>query len=216
MHPTLTIYTDYKSPYAFLATGLTYALAEEFPGLQLEWLPHTLDIPSYLGSARLDDAGNVIEENRDAHQWRKVRYAYMDCRRYARLRGLTLLAPRKIWDSSIANIGMLYAQEGGPEVFRRYHDITFERFFRRALDIESEAVVTDVLREAGADPTTFPDFLRGPGRERHDRIREESLELGVFGVPTYVLDGEVFWGREHLDLIRLRLGASMDGAGTSS
>jgi len=216
MNPTLTIYSDYKSPYAFLAKDLNYALAEEFRGLQLEWLPHTLDIPSYLGSARVDDAGNVIEENRDAHQWRKVRYAYMDCRRYARLRGLTLLAPRKIWDSSIANIGMLYAKEYGPDVFRHYHDITFERFFRRALDIDSEGVVADVLREAGADPTGFPDFLRGPGRERHDRIRDESLKLGVFGVPTYVLDGEIFWGREHLDLIRLRLGTRMARAGAGS
>ena len=30
-------------------------------------------------------------------------------------------------------------------------------------------------------------------------------EARVFGVPTYVLDGEIYWGREHLSLIRARL-----------
>ena len=45
---------------------------------RLDWLPYTLDIPSYLGSARVDERGEVIEAARNAHQWRRVRYSYMD------------------------------------------------------------------------------------------------------------------------------------------
>jgi 2-hydroxychromene-2-carboxylate isomerase len=69
---TVTIYTDYKSPYAYLAKDPTYALVDE-PSVRLDWKPYILDIPSYLGSARVDADGRVIEEARNAHQWRRVR-----------------------------------------------------------------------------------------------------------------------------------------------
>src|SRR5262249_42045336 len=135
----LTAYTDYKSPYAYLAKDLTYQLERDFP-VRIEWLPYVLDIPSFLGSARVDAHGTVLEENRNAHQWRRVKYSYMDCRRQARKRGLVIRGPQKIWNSTLAAAGMLYAQQYGDTVFRRYHDIVFERFWQRALDIEDGAV----------------------------------------------------------------------------
>ena len=95
-----------------------------FP-VRVDWLPYRLDIPSFLGSARLDDTGRVIEEQRNAHQWRRVRYSYMDCRRQARKRGLVIRGPQKIWDSTLAACGMLYAKRQGDAVFRRYHDTIF-------------------------------------------------------------------------------------------
>jgi 2-hydroxychromene-2-carboxylate isomerase len=85
----VTIYTDYKSPYAYLAKDLAYEL-ERDRQVRLEWLPYVLDIPSFLGSARVDADGTVLEEDRSAHQWRRVRYSYMDCRRQARKRGLVI------------------------------------------------------------------------------------------------------------------------------
>ena len=72
-----------------------------------------LDIPSFLGSARVDESGRVIEEERNAHQWRRVRYSYMDCRRQANKRGLIIRGPQKIWDSTLAACGMLYAKRQG-------------------------------------------------------------------------------------------------------
>jgi len=76
---TLAVYIDYKSPYAYLAKDLVYELERDF-AVHIDWLPYTLDIPSALGSATVDDNGRVIEEQRNAHQWRRVRYSYMDCR----------------------------------------------------------------------------------------------------------------------------------------
>ena len=73
---TLTVYTDYKSPYAYLAKDAIRALADA--SVVVEVNPYILDIPQYLGSARVDAAGNVLEENRNPHQWRRVRYSYMD------------------------------------------------------------------------------------------------------------------------------------------
>ena len=66
---TITAYIDYKSPYAYLAKDPVYELERDFP-VRVDWLPYVLDIPSFLGSARVDENGRVIEEQRNAHQWR--------------------------------------------------------------------------------------------------------------------------------------------------
>jgi 2-hydroxychromene-2-carboxylate isomerase len=196
----VTVYTDYKSPYAYLAKDLAYELERDFP-VRLEWLPYVLDIPSFLGSARVDADGGVLEENRTEHQWRRVRYSYMDCRRQARRRGLVIRGPQKIWDSALAAAGMLYAQRTGDAVFRRYHDAVFERFWRRDLDIEDVAVISAVLSGSGADAAGFAAYAAA-GREEVAKISRSAEAKGIFGVPSFVVDDELFWGREHLPDIR--------------
>jgi 2-hydroxychromene-2-carboxylate isomerase len=210
---TILVYSDYKSPYAFLAKDLIYELEDQFD-VHLEWLPYTLDIPSFFGSARLDERGEIVESTRNAHQWRRVRYSYRDCRRQARKRGMVILGPRKIWDSSLAAIGMLWAKQQGKCQFRAYHDRIFERFWRRELDIENPASIATVLSEVGADVTGFADYLAGEGRTEHNAICESAEAAGVFGVPSFIVAGELFWGREHLADIREKLApfARNDGA----
>ena len=144
----------------------------------------------------------VIESSRNAHQWRRVRYSYMDCRRQARKRGLVILGTRKIWDSSIAAIGMLWAKRQGKRQFHAYHNRVFERFWRRELDIEDAEAIASVLSEVHADRTGFRGYLGGAGRIELDTIRESAEAAGVFGVPSFVVEGELFWGREHLADIR--------------
>ena len=208
---TVTVYIDYKSPYAYLAKDLVYDLERDF-AVQIDWLPYILDIPSFLGSARLDAAGRVIEESRNAHQWRRVKYSYMDCRRQAKKRGLVIRGPQKIWDSTLAACGLLYAKRQGDTVLRHYHDIIFARFWKRELDIEDPAVITAVLGEAGADSAGLADYLADAGPREVDRISRAAEETGIFGVPSFVIDGEQFWGSEHLPDIREMLAANRRGS----
>ena len=211
MGRTLTVYVDVKSPYAYLALDPIRSLAARC-GVSVDWLPYTLDIPDYLGSAEVDATGNVVAEDRSAHQWRRVRYAYMDVRRLANLRGLTIRGTRKIWDSSFASIGLLWARRhGGSEA---YLDRIFPPFWRRELDIEDIAVIEDALAAAGIQTKGFTDFAIGDGRLQHDTLRDAAEAAGVFGVPWMVWQDEVFWGREALPLIEYRMtGAFPPGSG---
>ena len=202
---TITVYTDFKSPYAYLAKDLAYELERDFP-VRLRWLPYILDIPQYLGSATVDAAGQVLEENRNAHQWRRVRYSYMDCRRQARKRGLVIRGTQKIWDSRLAAAGMLFALRSGDDVFRRYQDIVFERFWRRELDIEQVSVIASVLAKIGCDGAGFSGWVE-EGLAEVASIARDAEAIGVFGVPTFVVDGDIYWGREHLPDIREILAA---------
>lgn len=189
--PSVVLWSDYVSPYAYVAKAWAYALAADYE-IDLLWRPYTLDIASFQGSV----------EGRDAHHWRRVRYAYMDARRWANKQGLILRGPLKVYYARPANAGMLYAQTHG--VFRSYNDLVFERFWRRELDPEDVEAVAAVLAEAGA-PAGFASFLAGAGGTEHDRLRGEAEASGVFGVPTFVFDGELFWGGDRLGLLRERL-----------
>jgi 2-hydroxychromene-2-carboxylate isomerase len=200
----LIVYIDYKSPYAYLAVDPTYALGEEL-GIEIDWRPLTLDIASYLGSARLSHEGKVVEERRSAGQWTKVKYAYHDVRRYGSLHGFVLRGTVKIWDSALAGIGMLWAKGQGRAVLRAYSSMVYERFWKRELDLEDFEAIEGILKVTGARTDGFQEYASGEGREFNDKMQRGIFDAGIFGVPTYVIDGELFFGREHLPRIRWML-----------
>jgi 2-hydroxychromene-2-carboxylate isomerase len=111
-----------------------------------------------------------------------------------------ILGPRKIFDSRVAHIGFLWAARA--ERIRPYHDRVFEKFWKRELDIEDAAAIAAEMGAADLDAAGFADFLAGEGRALHDRLRAEAEAKGVFGVPSYLVDGELFWGGERIERVR--------------
>lgn len=209
MHPLksnapLIVYVDIKSPYAFIAIRPTLALEREL-GLEFDWRPLTLDIPSYLGSAE-KKAGKVVKsEGRSQRTWNRIKYAYRDARRYAERQGLMLKGTEKIWDSSIANIGILWVREHARERMAAYFEAVYPPFWRRELDIENVGVVEDCLRQAGVDANGFEAYQMGEGRALHDALQPLFHPNGIYGVPTYVFGDEILFGREHIPYVRWHL-----------
>ena len=96
---------------------------------------------------------------------------------------------------------MLWAQRRGADVFRRYHDAVFERFWERALDIEDSEAIAAVLYDRARTPG--PTLAR---RERWRRGRGVSAEKPRRGrvrrAHLRCRRAEQYWGREHLPDIR--------------
>lgn len=199
----LIVYVDVKSPFAFVALKPTLALEAEL-GVQFDWRPLTLDIPSYLGSAR-KSGGKVVENNRSPLAWRAIKYGYRDARRYAEKQGYMLKGTEKIWDSSIANIGILWVVQHRRERLAHYFEAVYPAFWRRELDIEDVEVVRACIEAAGVSSEGFEDWQHGEGRAQHDELQAQLLPAGIYGVPTYVFDGEILFGREHLPYVRWAL-----------
>lgn len=199
----LIVYLDIKSPYAFIAVKPTQDLEAEL-GVHFDWRGLTLDIPSYLGSAK-KSAGKVVASNRSPAQWLNVKYAYKDARRYAERQGYILKGTEKIWDSSLANMGITWVAEHAPERLRHYFDAVYPPFWRRELDIEDVGVVADCLRAAGVETDGFAAYAAGEGRQAHDKLQAQLHDAGIYGVPTYVFDNKILFGREHLPFVRWSL-----------
>lgn len=200
----LIVYVDIKSPYAFVAIRPTLALEAEL-GLQFDWRPLTLDIPSYLGSAEKKKGKVVASEGRSQRTWNAIRYSYRDARRYAERQGLMLKGTEKIWDSTLPNIGILWVMQTAREKLGSYFEAVYPPFWRRELDIEDIAVVEACLAEAGVSTEGFQAFAFGDGRACHDNLQPQFHPNGIYGVPTYVLGDEIFFGREHIPYLRWAL-----------
>src|SRR5437667_1627612 len=192
--PRVRIYSDYRSPYAFVASASLFAL-EEKEGVELEWLPYTLRIPEFMGTV----------EERTPHFWRKVRYLYMDARRFANAQGLTLKGTRRVYDAFYSSAGMLFAQRYG--FFRCYHETVFRRFWNHQLELDELPEISAVIEGLGGSATEFEAYVSGPARAEHDRIIDEAEALGVFGVPTMVFNGELVWGGDRIPLLIERIRA---------
>jgi 2-hydroxychromene-2-carboxylate isomerase len=74
-------------------------------------------------------------------------------------------------------------------------------------DIGDEATRRAIVAEAG-----LPDDLHAraaaPATDgRYATYTQQALDVGVFGAPSYVVDGEIFWGQDRLDFVARRLHA---------
>ncbi len=204
---TLKFYYDFKSPFTYLALAPALAL-ERSHRVSLRFIPRDFE-------PRIAYGGEL--EERQPHDWNKVRYLYADARRFANERGIIIRGPQKLFDSRLAMMSGIYAERH--ERFRDYAPIVFERFFKRELDIEDPAALAIVLREAGLDAEDFARYAASAGPGDLKRARAEADHDGVFGVPTIIVSGEPFWGNDRIDWVVKKLdamGLRRDDAGLAS
>ena len=199
---SVDFYTDIKSPYAYLALDPAIKMFDQL-GLKWNVWPYTLDIADYLGSATINNDGKIISSNRTPHQWRRVKYSYMDCRRMANLQGKTILGTQKIWDSSLFSFAHLWIKEKSEQTLLPFLRESFQLFWERKLDIENEEVISNLLTKFQLDSAEFKSWME-TNRNSVTSLMDAALSKGIFGVPTFVFEEEIFWGSEKLELIKAR------------
>jgi 2-hydroxychromene-2-carboxylate isomerase len=174
MKPRIRVYTDYKSPYAYAANKPLFELQKTYD-VELEWLPYTLRVAEYLGSV----------DDRSPHHWRRVRYAYMDARRYANEQGLIFKGPKRIYNGTLASVGRLFAQRNG--FFLPYHNTVFEMFWSHQLDLDVLAEMTNVIADLGGSADAFERYATGAGPADVDAITPKKRKASEYSVfrPCY-------------------------------
>lgn len=190
--PVITFYFDVRSPYSYLAWDPVHALPNEF-AVSVEALPYTVALADAFGTP----------ETRDAREVRKIKYTYMDVRRFANERGLIIRGTVKIWDTRIAHAAYLYARQSGRE--RALYDRLLPKFWNREFDIEDAEKFVALLGEVGVAPQGFRAWLDGKASAELAAIVSAADERGVFGVPTCIFNGELFWGADRIDVLKRRL-----------
>jgi 2-hydroxychromene-2-carboxylate isomerase len=182
------LYFDYKSPFAYLASGPAFGLAERYR-VRVRWIPIQLRIKG-------PGARSVRSD------W-KARYSYLDARRFADPRGIVIKGPKKIYDTEPALIGALLAMREG--CFERYTAEAYRRFFTRELELDQPEAIAALLAELGVPSKIYHAFLVGPGRDAYAACEREAEDDHIFGVPIFLFRGEPFWGHDRLPLLEMRL-----------
>jgi 2-hydroxychromene-2-carboxylate isomerase len=62
-----------------------------------------------------------------------------------------------------------------------------------------------ILAEAKLPAKRLDDAMSQAVHERYELDSQRAIEAGVFGAPSYVIDGEIFWGQDRLDFVQRRL-----------
>jgi 2-hydroxychromene-2-carboxylate isomerase len=182
------MYSDFKSPYAYLAFDPAMALPLRFD-VRVRWIPFQL---------RLKGKGE-----RSVYSEYKVKYSYMDARRAAKPRGLWIRGPLKVYDTTPAAIGGLFADKHGRLL--DYGRAAFKQFFLREFEADQPEAVARLIDGLGMSDRGYLDYFAGEGREAYERCQEEAAADHVFGVPFFIFRGEQFWGHDRIPMLEQHL-----------
>ena len=189
-------YYDFKSPYIYLALEPALELEKIYP-VQLRFLPWAFRAG--------ETFGGKLEERTRLH-WNKVRYLYLDCRRFANERRMIIRGPEKIFDSRLSLLAGLFVDRN--RFFPTFARAIFEPFFQRQLDLEDLGQIAAVLSETSNNRVSLTDFqayLDERAQKDFQAVQDEAEEDRIFGVPTFVVRGEPFWGHDRLAGVKQRL-----------
>ena len=182
------MYSDYKSPYAYLAFDPAFALENRFR-IRLRWIPFQLRIKG--------------KGERSLYSEHKARYSYLDARRWAKPRGLVIRGPLKVYDTTPALIGGLFAEQQGRLL--DYSRRVYEAFFKRELEADDPDAVAAVIASLNMSADDYRKYLSGEGALSYQRAQDEAASDHIFGVPLFVFEGEPFWGHDRIPILEDRL-----------
>lgn len=138
----------------------------------------------------------------------KQKYRLQDIARVARAKGLPVnLQPRHFPTNPVpAAAAIITAQaQGEGDLGRLVHGF-LRAVWAEERDIAEDAVVRDLLAEAGFDPAVADRGLL-TSVETLERNTDEALRRMVFGAPSYVVGDELFWGQDRLGQLEAHLAA---------
>jgi 2-hydroxychromene-2-carboxylate isomerase len=190
---SIDFYFDYLSPYAYLAWTQVHALAAKYQ--------RDVDTHPILFAALLDKYGH----KGPAEIPPKRIYIFKDVVRTAHVVGVKLEAPPAHPFNPLLALRCTALLDDRADR-KRAIDALFAAVWGGGRGVTDPLEVTRVLSEAGLDGASL--VARASSDDAKARVKhntDRALAAGVFGVPSLVVDGELFWGFDSFAHIELRL-----------
>lgn len=197
MGKTVEFFFDVGSPAAYLAFQRLPALCEA-AGATLHWRPMLL-------GGVFQATGNQSPVNIPA----KGAYIFTDLQRFARRHDIPFRRNPHFPINTLTLMRMATGlQLREPQRFLRYVDAVYRAIWADGLDMNDPVVVAGVLRQAGFEPEALL-ALAGDAQVKQQLKddTQEAVARGVFGAPTFFVDGEMYWGQDRLDFVKEALEA---------
>jgi 2-hydroxychromene-2-carboxylate isomerase len=155
--------------------------------------------PVFLGRVFAETGGQPLAQRHPARQ----RYRILELQRWREKRGLSFNITPKHWpfDVNLADRFIIAINASGksPDAFLRR---AYAAVWEEERNLGDPLVLIELAEQAGLDSSTLMDVAGGSTTEAIYALNLENAVAGdVFGSPAYVLDGEVFWGQDRLDLL---------------
>ena len=140
-------------------------------------------------------------------------YRLAEIARWAEYRGLSVNPEPKHFPVSNdpGNLWLLAATEISTDDALRLLGAIGRATWVQERDVSDHDTLCALAGELGLDVSRLARRAAAPAtRARYEGLTQEAIDRGVFGVPTYMVDGEMLWGQDRLDFLERALPKSVD------
>ncbi|EFI51019.1 2-hydroxychromene-2-carboxylate isomerase [Afipia sp. 1NLS2] len=192
MAKSVEYYYSFQSPWAYIGHKPFFDLVTAH-GLSVDYKP------VFLGELFSETGGLPLAKRHPLRQ----RYRMVELQRWREKRGLNFNLQPEYWpfNARLADgVAIAIAESGGnPEPFMWS---VFEGIWQHELNLADPDTVMALADRSGLPGTTLIEQSKSVEVEDiYEQNRQDAIAHGVFGSPAYVLNGEVFWGQDRIDLL---------------
>jgi len=201
MAAPIDFYFDFSSPYGYLASTRIDAMAARF-GRTVTWRPFLLG-----AVFKTTGAGPLVDIPI------KGDYARRDMPRTARRLGVPFVLPEPFPFLALApSRAYWWAFDRDPTAARALARALYAAAFGDGRTLAEPETVADVAGAQGFDRAEVLAGLADPAvKARLKTETDAAIDLGVFGSPFVIVDGEPFWGHDRLDDVAWWLAGAKEG-----
>ncbi|HEY2772778.1 MAG TPA: 2-hydroxychromene-2-carboxylate isomerase [Candidatus Binatia bacterium] len=179
---------EFGSTYSYPA-AMRIEEAASAAGLELRWRPFLLG-PIFRSQGWTDSPFNIYPA--------KGRYMWRDLERICTNQGLPLVRPSRFPRNGLLAARVVAACDGLPWV-PSFVRAVYTANFAKDEEISDPAVVAAALESAGADASLVKIADSDDAKTKLRALTDEAAALDIFGAPSFVTDGELFWGNDRLE-----------------
>ena len=186
---TIDFWFEFASTYSYLAASRIERVTMD-AGVGVAWRPFLLG-PIFQAQGWSDSPFNVYPA--------KGRYMWRDMERLCARYGMPFRRPASFPRNGLLAARVARRGSGAswcPEFTRR----VFRANFAEDRDIADPTVLAEILQMVGVDGgVVIAEATMAENKDHLRRDTDEAVQLGIFGAPTFVVGGEMFWGHDRLE-----------------
>ena len=188
MTKTVTFCFDFGSPYSYLAYNYLSPIKDA--GAQIELKPVLL--------------GGIFKATGNqppATVQKKGEYMFKDIQRWSKKLNVSFKMNPYFPILTVPHMrGAILAQK--KNILEDYMRSMFDSMWLKGLNLNDQEILTQVASESGIDPNDFAEGISSD--EIKNELKENTqfaIDKGAFGVPTYFLEDEMFWGIDSIKFL---------------
>ncbi|MET0544081.1 MAG: 2-hydroxychromene-2-carboxylate isomerase [Variovorax sp.] len=144
-------------------------------------------------------------------------YRLVELERFSRHLGMPLVPTPKFFPVSgddAARLIIAVDLEDGTDAAMKICGALFTAVWAEQRNIADPKHLEAIVVECGLPPRRIEQSQRQAAQELYEQYTQDAIDAGVFGAPSYVIDGEIFWGQDRLDFVAgaLQQQSNLNGA----
>ena len=93
----------------------------------------------------------------------------------------------------------------GPQAAMAISGAILSAVWAQQRNIADEKTLAELLKEQNLPASCLEQAYSQAAQERYEYYTQMAIDAGVFGAPSYVVEGEIFWGQDRLDFVERAL-----------